>query len=89
MLKKDKYTLGEKIQKTTLELMESLITASFVNKINKSAHLDDAAAKLDLLKLLIRLANDLNAIPSNKYIFLEGKLQEVGRMLGGWIKSLK
>lgn len=89
MPKKDKYTLGEKSQKTTLEVMESLITASFVGKNEKSKHLENAATKLDLLKLLVRLGNDLNAISNSKYIYLEEKLQEIGRMLGGWLKSLR
>ena len=89
MPKKDKYTLGEKMQKTTLDLMELLIKAGYVEKIKKSPALDQAAVKLDLLKTLVRLAQDLKAISSNKYLLLEEKLQEVGRMLGGWIKSLK
>lgn len=89
MPKKDKYTLGEKTQKTTLDLMELLIEASYVEKIKKASALDEAAIKLDLLKTLVRLAQDLKAMPTNKYLFLEEKLQEIGRMLGGWIKSLK
>lgn len=89
MPKKDKYTLGEKTQKTTLDLMELLIKASYVEKTNKTSALDQAAIKLDLLKTLVRLAQDLKAMPSNKYLLLEEKLQEVGRMLGGWIKSLR
>lgn len=89
MPKKDKYTLGEKLEKTTLELMESLIAAGFVHKLNKISHLEQAATKLDLLKVLIRLGRDIKAIPDSKYLFLEEKLQEIGRMLGGWLKSLR
>lgn len=89
MPKKDKYTLGEKTQKTTLDLMELLIEASYVEKTRKTSALDNAAVKLDLLKTLVRLAQDLKALPTNKYLLLEEKLQEVGRMLGGWIKSLR
>lgn len=89
MPKKDKYTLGEKLERTTLELTESLIAASFVNKIGKLTHLEQAATKLDLLKIMVRLGKDIKAIPDSKYLFLEEKLQEIGRMLGGWIKSLK
>jgi len=35
------------------------------------------------------LGQDLKAVPASKYLSLEEKLQEIGRMLGGWIKSLK
>lgn len=87
--KKDKYTLGEKAEKTTLDLMELLIAANYTQREKKIASLDQAAVKLDLLKTLIRLAENIKAISTKKYLLLEEKLQETGRMLGGWIKSLK
>ncbi len=89
MPKKDKYTLGEKTQRATLDLIELLIEAGYQEKFKKRAILDRAAVKLDLIKLIVRLGQDLKAIPTNKYLSLEEKLQEIGRMLGGWIKSLK
>jgi len=89
MPKKDKYTLSEKLQKTTLDLMELLIGASYSDKENKTKYLAKANIKLDLLKLLIRLMNDIKALPTSKYLRLEEILQEVGRMLGGWIRSTK
>ena len=89
MPKKDKYTLGEKVQKTTLDLLELLIAASYCQKSEKAGILNKASVKLDLLKILIRLANNIQAIQMKKYILLEEKLQEIGKMLGGWIRSLK
>lgn len=89
MPKKDKYTLGEKAQKTTLDLMELALKAGYADKTRKVSALDEAAVKLDLLKLLIRLAEEIKSIPTNKYLALEEKLNEIGRMLGGWIKSLR
>jgi len=89
MPKKDKYTLGVKLQKTTLDLIELLIGASYSDKENKTKYLAEANIKLDLLKLLVRLAQDIKALPTTKYLKLEEKLQEIGRMLGGWIKSVK
>jgi four helix bundle protein len=89
MPKKDKYTLGEKAQRSTMDLIELLLEAGYQEKFKKGPTLDQAAVKLDLIKLIVRLAQDLKAMPTNKYLFLEEKLQEIGRMLGGWIKSLK
>lgn len=89
MPKKDKYTLGEKTQRSTLDLIELLIEAGYQEKFKKGTILDRAAVKLDLIKLIVRLGQDLKAIPINKYLSLEEKLQEIGRMLGGWIKSVK
>lgn len=86
--KPDRYTLGEKIEKTTLDMLEDLISASHKIKQEKMDYLSKAATKLDLLKLLLRLGEDTKAIPIKRYLILIEKLQEIGRMLGGWIKSL-
>jgi len=51
--------------------------------------LENADTKLSLLKLLFRLAYDLKIIDQRKSINLQEQLQEIGRMLGGWIKSVK
>jgi hypothetical protein len=88
MPKKDKYALGEKLQKITLDFLELLITAGNKPKDEKFPFLELANTKLEILKITIRLAHEVKAIPTNKYNSLELKLQEVGRMLGGWIKSI-
>lgn len=51
--------------------------------------IEKGIVSLDLLKILIRLAKDIQALDNKKYLQLESSLQEVGRMLGGWRKSLK
>ena len=51
--------------------------------------LEKAIVSLDLLKILIRLAKDIQALDNKKYIQLEQSLLEIGRMLGGWKRSLK
>lgn len=89
MPKKDKYTLGEKVQSSTLAMLELLIQGGWAKKDEKSYYLDKANVKLDLLKLLIRLSKDVKAIPEKHYLKLEEDLQEIGKMLGGWIRSLR
>ena len=89
MPKKDKYSLGIKIDQTTLDLLEIVIAAGNAKPDEKLIILQKASAKTDLLKLLIRLCYDIKAIDKKKYLKLEERLQEIGRMLGGWIKSLR
>lgn len=45
--------------------------------------------KLNVLRVLIRLTKDVKAIDNKKYIALETNIDEIGRMLGGWIRSTK
>ncbi len=84
----DRHTLAQKIEKTCLDMLELLICASRKEKSSKLRLLDQAATKLDLLKLFLRLGEETKAIPSKRYLDLSKMLQEIGRMLGGWIRSI-
>ena len=55
----------------------------------KLLHLEKAIISLDLLKILLRLAKDIQCLNNKRYIQLQESLQEIGRMLGGWIRSTK
>ncbi len=88
MPKKDKYTLGERIQKTILDVIEFLVAASFARD-DKFLYLNKAAVKLDTLKLFIRLAEEIHALPTKRALDFQEKLQEIGKMLGGWIRASK
>jgi len=85
--KKDRYTLGQKCENILLDLVEAIMLASSLTKQEKSPILKRASLKLDLLKVLFRLGKDLKILDNKKYLVLEGYLQEIGRMLGGWIKT--
>jgi len=43
---------------------------------------------LDKLRILIRLSKDFKFISIRQYEFVSGEINEVGKMLGGWIKSV-
>ncbi len=81
--------LGRKIEKTILEVLEYISNAEYTDKKKKMILLNKASIKLDFLKILVRLLNDTKSINQKKYILLEDSLQEIGRMIGGWLKSLK
>ena len=87
--KKDRHTVGMRIQTTTLDLIISLLRANEEYGVKRQIILKEMSIFLDLLKILIRLAKDTRAMPEKQYIHLQEKLQEIGRMLGGWIKSLQ
>ena len=46
-------------------------------------------SKLDVLKFFCQLAWESRLIPTDKYAELSEKLEEIGRMLGGWRKGLQ
>lgn len=69
-------------------MIEGVIAAGVSPKPEKFPILKALSIKLDVLKVLIRLGRDTKIIENNKYAALEERLQEIGKMLGGWIKSI-
>jgi len=84
--KHEKYSLGEKIENSILETLELLILANQSSKYEKEKILLRANSKIELLKILFRIALNCQIMKSQEYLLLENKLQEIGRMTQGWIK---
>lgn len=87
MPRKDRYALGQKCEMAILEVLEAIVVASNLSKQEKLPILKKASMKLDIVRVFLRLAKDVKAIENKKYQLLESQTEEVGRMLGGWIKS--
>lgn len=82
-----RYTLGEKIDMLFVETIESFFLASTVMGEKKVAHLQQGSSKLDLLKFFLQVAWESHAIDTKKYVHLSEHLEEVGKMLGGWLRQ--
>ena len=87
--KAKRYTLGQRLDNLTLEIFESSIAAGISPRNQKLLHLEKAIVSLDLLKILIRLAKDIQCLDNKRYLQLQESLHEIGRMLGGWKRSIK
>ena len=87
MAKSSRYTLGQKIDDLFIEATELIFLASHAAKDQKSPYLQKASAKLDLLKLFLQISWEIKAIDNRKYVMLSEPLEEVGKMLGGWLRQ--
>ncbi|HVY54837.1 MAG TPA: diversity-generating retroelement protein Avd [Thermodesulfobacteriota bacterium] len=87
--KQDRYTLWQKCESLLVEVLEGILFASQQSKLEKLPTLEKTSVKLNFLRVCIRLMKDIKAIDTKKYIVIEANLDEIGRMLGGWIKSTK
>jgi hypothetical protein len=87
--KQDRYTLWQKCESLLIEILQGILYASQQSKGEKLPTLEKTSVRLNFLKLCIRLMKDLKAISPKTYIILEAELDEIGKMLGGWIKSTK
>lgn len=86
--KKDQYLLGKRIEEYILSFIEGVCIAVSQPRDQKLKTLELANRKFDMLKVLVRLARDLKLLDNKKYLSLEKEMQSIGKMLGGWMRSL-
>lgn len=87
MEKAHRYGLGVSTEQSVLNLLELLSTAQHAPKAHKAVYLLKSQAQLDVLRLKLRLYMELKLANETKLFQLHSELQEVGRMLGGWLKA--
>lgn len=87
--KQDRYTLWQKCEQLLIDILEGILYASQQSKSDKLPTLEKTSVTLNFLRVCIRLMKDIKALDNKKYIIIEAYLDEIGRMLGGWIKSTK
>ena len=89
MPKQERYTLFQKSENTLLEVIEGILKASQLSKEEKLPVLKETSSKVSLLRVFVRLMKDIKAIDLKIYTIFESNIDEIGRMLGGWIRASK
>jgi len=82
--KTQRYSLGNRIDKIFIELIEAISTAIFLAKEEKLPYVRLSIRKSDTLKILIMILWETKSLDNNKYVTLSIPLDEAGKMLGGW-----
>lgn len=87
--KTSRYSIGIKMDLLFIEVIELIYLAITLNKQVKLPLLIKANRKLDLIKFFMQVSWHIKAIDNKKYILASSNLEEIGKMLGGWIRQLK
>lgn len=85
----ERFGIGQKIEQSFLDLLEFTFATIYLTNNSKLLMLSKSIAKLDNLKFFMQLAWESKLIPTDKYANISEKLEEIGRMLGGWRKGLQ
>jgi hypothetical protein len=80
-----RFLLGDRIQTTALDALEGLIEATYSR--NAAPLLLRVNLLLEKLRFLFRLAKDLHYLDLRRYEFAARATDEIGRLVGGWIKA--
>lgn len=87
--KVERLGVGQKIEQSFLAVLELTFTSAYLPFDQKIVLLGRTISKLDVLKFFLQLAWESKLVPTEKYADLSGRLEEIGRMLGGWRKGLQ
>jgi hypothetical protein len=83
--KPHRFTLGDRVQETLLDLLAVLQDAAYRKR--RADSLARAQDHVDRLRLWNRLARDLRCISPRQYAYAAERIEEIGRQVGGWSRS--
>ena len=82
-----RYGLGQRIEAHLYGIFEELIRAKYAAGPKKTRGLEVANRDLEVLRLLTRLAHELKLLPHKSHEYAIREMNEIGRMVGGWLKQ--
>ncbi|MGI6691114.1 MAG: diversity-generating retroelement protein Avd [Christensenellales bacterium] len=82
----ERFALVTDIKRTMDTMLERIIEAQ--KKYYKKTTLQDLDVEIAKLKAYLRLSHQLRFLPTKKYEVWSGMVVEIGKMLGGWLKSV-
>jgi hypothetical protein len=87
--KTHRYSLGNRIDGLFIEAIEAISTAAFLSREEKMPCVRLAVRKVDTLKLLLLILWETKSLDTKKYVALSQKVDDIGRMLGGWFRNIE
>ena len=83
--KSHRFSIAVRIENLLMELLEIITTANY--RIKKLPLLIQADELLIKLRVLTRFSHEKRFINTGSYEYAARELTEIGKLLGGWIKS--
>ncbi|HLD08219.1 MAG TPA: four helix bundle protein [Candidatus Peribacterales bacterium] len=87
--KRWRFSLGRSIEDTVMSLLSELIMAKNAPKPLKVGYLIRACAYQETCMLKLRLCLELKLVNETKIFQTQATVEEVGRQIGGWLKSVQ
>lgn len=84
-----RHSLGQRIDTLFIEGLEAVAIAAFLSREEKLPYVKIAIRKTDTLKILLMVLWETKSFDNKKYIALSMKIDEIGKMLGGWSGQLQ
>lgn len=85
--KHEKYVLATQIRQTLAELIHQTIRCA--KRFHKKTSLQDMDIEVEYLRTLIRKSHALGYINIHRYEVWISHVNEIGKIVGGWMKAAK
>jgi hypothetical protein len=79
-----RFVLGERLERNLYDLLQTRVRARYTRE--RWPPLRRANRTLEVLRFQVRLAGDLGCPRTHGYGFAARALDEVGRLVGGWLR---
>ena len=80
-----KFLLGDRLIRGLYDMLEALLSARYQRE--KTALLETASARLNILRDQSRLLLDFHLINPERYAHVSRHLDDIGMDVGGWLKQ--
>lgn len=84
--KAQRFVVTKRLTDAVLDFQEALFDANAERQVERTAYLRRADAHLNKLRLYLRLAYQWRWLDSGQYEHVSKMVEEIGRLLGGWLK---
>lgn len=85
--KSQRFILAQRLQQKSLDFYDHLVAAG--RRVDVDDHLRQADVLLEQIRLNVRLCRDLKLLGPRQYEHAARLLDEMGRLLGGWLAKQK
>jgi len=86
--REQRFVMARRVQDAALDLHERLLEAALSGGRRQGALLAEADILLARLRFHLRLCHELGLLEMGQYRHVAEMVTEIGRLLGGWRKSL-
>lgn len=83
-----RFTFAQRLDNLALDALLLVTRALYCPRPQKAAVLRELNLLLEQLRVLWRLVQQRRWISQQQLLFANGRIDEIGRMTGGWLQSL-
>lgn len=82
-----RLVLGREMEERAISMVIAVIEANKERGMARAVVQKKLSDDLDVIRILLRLAKDMRFVSVKQYAFGVDKINEIGRMLGSWMRS--